>query len=770
MLSDEVCRKLLALGNSREPILISHLEESSIPGVQAFLGVPIVLEDGVLYGTLGAVDSQPYPFQDRDVAIMESLARLLAKSVLQDRAFTHHQTLSNQIDIMCDHMTDIISVMDREGILEYASPSHVTVLGFAADEFIGKSVFEFVHPNELSSIKSEFYDLLVTKHTRMLEMRFRTKTGWIDMEVTGSPILDKTGQITHVIAIGRDISERKLSKQLLEESEQRYRSLFDHHPDAIFSLDLEGRLVTLNESCGTVTGMTREELEYLPFLEVVASEHRELAWQKFLEAKSGLTTGAYELSILNVRGEKVDVQASKLPIFVNGEVVGVYGTIKNVTAFNQMQTELKRMAYYDDLTGLPNRRFMVQEIGKSIERAGQNGTLTALLYLDIDRFKNINDSFGHAFGDRFLQAVAERLQQCCAESGLFVARVVGDEFTILLSNQSSYTSILDTVSYLLHCIGRQFLIEGKELFMTPSVGIAIYPLHALDADTLLKNADSAVHTAKITRHQVEIYRQSDRDPAELYSLEKDLRVAVANREFVLYYQPKVDIQQGSITSVEALIRWIHPQRGMVSPADFIPLAEDTGLIPQIGDIALEIACLQAKAWLEAGTPLRVAVNVSALQFHQGDYVEQVVDKLRQTGLPPELLELEITESVVMKDVERVKQTMQELHQLGISISIDDFGTGYSSLQYLNLFPIQSLKIDRSFVQSIDSQADRAPIVTTIIAMAQTLGMEVIAEGVETEEQVDFLFKHGCNLVQGFIYFRPMPADQVLEQIMNTQKS
>ncbi|KEO82741.1 putative bifunctional diguanylate cyclase/phosphodiesterase [Tumebacillus flagellatus] len=675
------------------------------------------------------------------------------------------KVLSYHLDQMSNYMTDIITVLTREAVIEYASPSYMNVLGVDASQAVGRSAFDFVHEADVELAEAMFQNVLDTQSTIRLETRFLSANGWIDAEVTGSPVLDESGNLTHVICIGRDISERKLAKQLLEESEQRYRSLFDHHPDAIFSLDLEGRLVSLNQACGTITGHSLEELLYRPFLELVSEADRELSAEKFRLAKLGLTTGTYETRLLNVRGEEVEVQALKLPIFVNGEVVGVYGMIKDVTAFNQMQNGLKRMAYHDDLTGLPNRRWMTQAIEDSIVRAQKNRTISALLYLDISRFKNINDSFGHAFGDRFLIKVAERLQEECSARGLVVSRLIGDEFTVLISDRKTFADIMDTLSYLLHALGQPFDIEGKEMFMTPHVGVALYPTHAHDAETLLKHAGAAVHKAKLSRQHIEIYSHSDRDPAELFSLESDLRIAVANKDFVLYYQPKVNIQNGSVDSVEALIRWMHPERGVVSPGDFIPLAEETGLIIKLGEIALELACQQAKAWQDEGHPLRVAVNVSAMQFHQEDFVEQVLDKLRQTGLPPKLLELEITESVVMGDVERVKDTMTHLSQLGISISIDDFGTGYSSLQYLNLFPIQTLKIDRSFVQSIESRTSQAPIVSTIIAMAQTLGLEVIAEGVETEEQVDFLWKHGCNLVQGFIYFRPMPAEQVISKII-----
>ncbi|SCW80886.1 diguanylate cyclase (GGDEF) domain-containing protein [Paenibacillus tianmuensis] len=428
--------------------------------------------------------------------------------------------------------------------------------------------------------------------------------------------------------------------------------------------------------------------------------------------------------------------------------------------------QLTYLAYHDMLTGLPNRQKFQQSVGKSIRAAKLSGRKLSVMFIDLDRFKNVNDTFGHAFGDLLLAEAAERLKSGL-QAGDCVSRQGGDEFTVLIEDASQPQDIEKAAQKIIHLLSQPFAIDGHELRVGCSIGIAMYPQDGEDPITLMKNADTAMYQAKeLGKNGYRFYKAEMNDTViQKLVMEEWLNKALEQDEFVLYYQPQVDIFTTRMNGMEALIRWNHPRLGFISPGEFIPLAEETGLIIPIGQWVLRTACKQNKAWQLAGfPPLKMAVNISPIQFHQHDFVQVVLDALQESGLEPRYLELEITESIAMYHVDQVIQKLQTLRELGVHISMDDFGTGYSSLGYLKKFPIDKLKIAQQFVRDITVDPDDAAIVRAIMAMALSLKLNVIAEGVETEEQLSFLLDIKCREIQGYIYSKPVPANEFTDLI------
>jgi diguanylate cyclase (GGDEF)-like protein len=457
----------------------------------------------------------------------------------------------------------------------------------------------------------------------------------------------------------------------------------------------------------------------------------------------------------------------------SGKVVRLAGTIQDISARKLAEKQIEYLALHDGLTGLPNPRFFRSEATKAISEAVRFETKLAALFLDLDRFKNINDSLGHGIGDHLLKEVAERITHCLrkgdavsrepqASKENVLARQGGDEFTVLLTTLRHAEDAARVAQRIQDALASPFRIEGHEIFTSASIGIAVFPDDGGDVETLLKNADTAMYTAKAEgRKNYKFFTEAMNKAASAkLSLESDLHNALRQNEFILHYQPQIDVASRKIVGVEALIRWQHPRRGLVPPLEFIPLAEERGLIIPIGEWVLRTACLQASAWHRAGlAKITVAVNMASPSFKQMDLMTVVADALEKSGLEAAYLELEVTESVMMHDIEAVLTTLKNLKGIGIHLSIDDFGTGYSSLSYLQRFPLDALKIDRSFVSNID-KTEGSAIALAIMALAKSLNLKVIAEGVETEHQVRILQEHGCEFMQGFLFSRPVPADEI----------
>jgi diguanylate cyclase (GGDEF)-like protein len=421
-----------------------------------------------------------------------------------------------------------------------------------------------------------------------------------------------------------------------------------------------------------------------------------------------------------------------------------------------MSMRVDHSAKHDHLTGLPNRLLLSDRISQAVAIAPRHAKSVVVLFLDLDGFKHINDSLGHAVGDKLLQSVAARLVDCVRISDT-VSRQGGDEFVVLLTEVERSDDATATAKRILQAVAEPHLIDEHDLRVTASIGVSVYPDDGLDAGTLMRNADTAMYQAKEDgRRSYRFFRPTmNARAAERQSLEASLRHALERQEFALYYQAKISLTTGEITGAEALLRWTHPDRGVINPSQFISIAEDSGLIVPIGRWVLRQACIQAKAWADAGLPpVSMSVNVSALEFRDSRFLDGVFDVLAESGMDPRTLELELTESVLMKHIESTASTLQTLREHGVRVTVDDFGTGYSSLSYLRRFPVDALKIDQSFIHQISATGEDTTIVAAIISMARSLKLRVVAEGVERLEELEFLQFHLCDEAQGFHFSRP----------------
>lgn len=558
---------------------------------------------------------------------------------------------------------------------------------------------------------------------------------------------------------------------MLKESEARLNDSNQHLrlAEKVFETTFEGIMVTdaqlaiksINPAFTKITGYELHEvLGKKPG--VLSSGRHDPEYYRKMQLELA-NKGCWQGEIWN-RRKNGEIYPEWLSISVvknkEGEVTNYVAIFSDITERKAAEDHVRHLAHHDGLTNLPNRMLLMERLSHALAHAHRHGQRVAVMFLDLDRFKNINDTLGHTVGDQLLKSVAERLTECVREDDT-VARLGGDEFVIILEEVCSIQDVAGVAQKLVHALEQPVMLERQEVFATTSIGISVYPDDGDNADTLIKHADTAMYRAKEGgRNNCQFYTADMNECAlERLTMENSLRHALERSEFLLYYQPQVDLRTLSITGMEALLRWQHPDFGLVAPARFIPIAEETGLIVPIGEWALRAACFQNKAWQDAGMPrLHVAVNLSARQFKQPNLVNVVRQVLADSGLEPRYLELEITESIAMEHAEETIARLNELKAMGVTISMDDFGTGHSALSYLKRFPIDTLKIDRSFVQDVLLDSQDSAIAAAITTMARSLKMKVVTEGVETLEQVGFLREHDRDEVQGYYFSHPLPAD------------
>ncbi|WP_146200995.1 putative bifunctional diguanylate cyclase/phosphodiesterase [Tumebacillus permanentifrigoris] len=675
------------------------------------------------------------------------------------------RTMKQQFEALINNSTVAFLVIDLTGHIVRVNDTFEHTFGWTQEEVLGHYLPFIPEQHRLlfeeSLLKQSFFGIA----SEELCLR-KDGTQFIASE-TVTPIRNEHGDVTSFACILRDITERKASELRLNVSEQRYKSLFENNPNAIYSVDQTGRFTELNPAVEAISGYKPEELLNRDHSELLLPEYVKISYANLQAAKSG-ERQEMEASFIHKNGHRVDLSVISLPIQVDGEMVGMYCIAQDITERKHAERMINRMAFTDCLTDLPNRRLFKQRLSESIKEAHAQDEQLAVLFIDLDRFKIINDSLGHAFGDHVLQAMAERLKSCITPQDT-LSRMGGDEFTLLLPKLNGIEHAITVSQRLLQIVREPLVVEGTEVHITTSIGIALYPDNGLDTDTLMKNADIAMYRIKERgKNNYQFFSDvMNEDAVQNLQLERELRKALERDEFILHYQPQVNVVTGQITGMEALIRWQHPVRGLLSPIHFIPLAEETGLIVPIGEWVLRKACQDGCRWSKLGRlPMRIAVNLSLIQFQEETLVQNIQSILDETGLEPRFLELEITESIAMHNVEQVVAKLEQLVKLGVQISIDDFGTGFSSLSYLKKFPIHKLKIDRSFITDITSDPDDASIVSAIIAMANSLKLNLIVEGVETEDQQFYLHRLGCFEMQGYLFSRPLPVsllDQLLEQ-------
>ena len=548
--------------------------------------------------------------------------------------------------------------------------------------------------------------------------------------------------------------------------------------DAVICTDIKGNVDYLNIAAEKTTGWLREEAygrsidEIFNIINGITRQPAINPTNCVLQTNKPRSLAA-DTVLIKRDGSEVAIEDSTSPIHNwDGQLTGVVIVFHDVSYTKSMAIKMAHLAQHDYLTNLPNRMLLNDRIAQAITLANRHHTHLALLFLDLDNFKHINDSLGHATGDKLLQSVAKRLKECVRDSDT-VSRQGGDEFVILLAENKNSEDAAVSAQKILEALRALHIIGKSELHVTTSIGISVYPADGLDADALLKSADTAMYYAKEkgrNNYQFFISEMNTR-AVERLIIENNLRLALEKHQFILYYQPKVNLNNGQITGVEALLRWHHEEWGEVVPDIFVSIAEDSGLIVPIGHWVLHQACKQAKIWQDAGLQtISIAVNISAQEFLQKDFVAGVRAVLTDTGLAAHFLELEITESVLMRDAECSKKILQQLKKMGIKLAVDDFGTGYSSLSYLQRFPIDVLKIDRSFVQNIESAKDDGIIVSAIISMGNSLKLKVVAEGVETPNQLAFLKARHCEEGQGYLFSHPLTAENFKALLLKNMSS
>ena len=543
------------------------------------------------------------------------------------------------------------------------------------------------------------------------------------------------------------------------ESQEKFQSLFLHNPDAICAIDLEGNILSANPALEEITGYKPEKTIGSKFINFIEKSDQKRV-ENYIQRVSTGKNEEYETTILNLNDSEVIVNIKSFPMIVDGEIIAIYSIIKDVTEKKRFEQKLREFAYYDDLTGLPNKNYVEDKIDKILEKDQK----AAILFLDLDRFKRINDSLGHSTGDEIIKRTAKRLNKIVY--GGIVARYSGDEFIIILEDIESREEAVNKVEEITNEFSTSFMVNKKSIYLSLSMGVSIYPDDGLDKSELIKYAYLSMHKAKEKieewYHFYDAGLINEKLGQEKLNMEGELRKAIKNGDFYLKYQPQIDLYNGEIAGFEALIRWDHSTLGQISPGDFIPLAEETGLIKEIGRWVLKNACKQVRIWREEGhKPVKMAINVSIHQLKDPNFIEEVEENIQENELDPEYIELEITENI-MRNLKELEVILDKLKEIGVKISIDDFGTGYSSLSVLQELPINTLKIDKAFIMNSTIDQKSATLVKTIINMAKNLELNIIAEGVEEREQVNLLRSNDCRTGQGFLFSRPLPVSDITD--------
>ncbi|BCX87837.1 hypothetical protein MIN45_P0204 [Methylomarinovum tepidoasis] len=663
-----------------------------------------------------------------------------------------------EVDWIFEHAPHGLALGSPEGRWLAANPAYCRMLGYEERELLQMDVYD-VTPEEDQAITRRFLDAVHRGEmdTAIYEKRYRHKQGHlIEVRVAVAAVRHPDGSVSHFVVQVVDLSTARERENKL----RLYGELFEHSNEAILITDRDNRIVAVNPAFTRITGYGAKEVLGRNPRFLSSGRHDRAFYQQMWRALK--TTGHWEGEIINRRKDGREYH-EWLSISVihdeQGQVQNFVAIFTDISSLKDAYAQVEFLAYHDPLTLLPNRVLLRDRLQQAIGEAHREGRQVALLYLDLDNFKHVNDSLGHGVGDRFLQEIARRLRNCLREDDT-VSRQGGDEFAIVLPHVRRLDHIVSVIEKIQTALAEPIALQGQQVRASFSIGVALYPDDGGDIDTLVKHADVAMYHAKEAGRDT--YRfftpaMNARVRARL-RLENRLRQALEQGEFELWYQPRVRLADGRICGAEALLRWRHPEDGWISPGDFIPLAEEIGLIVPIDQWVLEEVCRQNLEWQRRGLgEIPVAVNLSAMDFRRPDFRDRIVRVLADTGIDPRWLELELTESVLLQHTDEIMATLQWLRSLGVNFAIDDFGTGYSSLAYLKQLPVSMLKVDRSFVRDVPGDPNDEAIVKAVIELGQVFGLQVVAEGVETEAQLQFLCRLGCDSVQGFRFSRPQPA-------------
>ena len=673
-------------------------------------------------------------------------------------------------------VANAIVITDQKGTILWTNPAFGDLTGYTSEEARGRNPRLLRSGKQSKEYYANLWQTISAGKVWHGELTNRRKDGsFYTEEQTITPVCSDGGDITHFVAVKQDITERRRAAQELRDREDRLRLILESTAEAIYGIDLEGLCTFCNPACLRLLGYQRsDELLGKNMHDLIhhsRSNGTRLPAEEcriFRAYKTGQGTHVDDEVLWKAEGTSFPAEYWSYPQRKGEDVVGAVVAFIDITERKAAEEQIRSLAYYDALTGLPNRILLQDRLAQALARASRHQDKVALLFLDLDRFKVINDSLGHSIGDLLLKEVAERLKRQTREQDT-VSRLGGDEFVVVLSGEKQIADPAVTAERIRNAMTSEFLIQGHSLNVSCSLGISIFPDDGRDGEILIKHADAAMYCAKENgRNNFQFFTQNmNANIVQRLTLENSMRLALQRKEFFLMYQPQLDITTGEISGVEALIRWQHPKLGLVAPNEFIPIAENSGLIIPIGEWVLHTACDQARKWQEEGLPaVPVAVNVSAMQFRHQGFLEFFSRVLHGTGLPAQYVELELTESLILSNADVMLSRLKELKEMGVRLAIDDFGTGYSSFSYLRHFRVHKLKIDRSFVKDVCSDSDDAAITAAIISVAKSLNLRVIAEGVESEEQVAFLRAHHCDEIQGYYFSKPLLPNEFAQKVRN----
>lgn len=763
------------LGNGRFDIILLDLDLPDAGGLVVFERISRVAKNALLL-----ILSSPEDEETARQAVQNGADDYLCKNQVDTRWLS--RTLRYLIDRKTTRQALMLSearfraisdasplgiiVSDVDGECVYANAAYRKISGLSREQLLGSDWCLTIHPEDRQRVLLEWRAAVRGEAAFRSEARFLRGDGSIVWaRLNAAALLDGWHSRGHVQTV-EDISERKAAEDALFEEKERAQVTLNSIGDAVLTTNLPGNVTYLNQVAETMTGWSLENAVGQPLSEVfriINGTTREVAPNPAQRAiRENRTVGLAADSILLRRdGGEAAIEDSAAPIHDRkGRVAGAVIVFHDVSESRAMALKMAHLAQHDFLTGLPNRSLLTERLSRAIGLARRHGKRVGLMFVDLDYFKHINDSLGHAVGDLLLQRVAERLRTCVRDTDT-VCRQGGDEFVILLAEIEQAADAAPIAEKLLAAFAEPCMIAGHELHVSLSLGISIFPDDGQDAGDVMKNADTAMYHAKASgrkNYQFFTAEMNTRAVQRLF-IEGNLRRALRQGEFILYYQPKIDIASGRMIGCEALIRWQDPDHGLIHPKQFVSIAEESGLIVPIGAWVLGEACRQVRSWLDSGLPaVPVSVNISAVEFRHNGFLEEVALILKETGMPLDYLELELTESILMHDAKSSAAVLESLKAMGLRLAVDDFGTGYSSLSYLKRFPIDTLKIDRSFVDDVVSDIDDASIVGAMVGMGKALKLRVVAEGVETEAQLNFLRLLHCDEGQGFLLGHPLPAD------------
>jgi diguanylate cyclase (GGDEF)-like protein/PAS domain S-box-containing protein len=731
-----------------------------------------------------------YRFIRKDGTIIWILEMIVSINHSSERAslgsfmdITRHRAMEERIRqseekyrSMVEQMADSYYETDLAGSLTFVNDAECKNLGYSREELIGMNINRFIDEKYLIELPPVIDAVINTgMPIRSHELGIIRKDGTKSFHETSISLIRGSGENPIGLrGIARDVTERKIMEEKIRQSEERYRTIIEEMEEWYFESDHSGNILFCNDIFAKGMGYPREVLIGRNFRDFDKPENTDIIYKAFhqiyetgepiinvfheFNRSNGSSTAFVEFSIFPKRS-------------LDGKILGFRGVGHDITERKRAEERIHYLATHDTLTNLPNRLMFNQLLNHAIETARRHKRQLAVLFLDLDRFKIVNDTLGHEAGDQLLQKIATRLRKKLRAVDI-IARLGGDEFVILIEEISNPGQVTTVARTVLSTVMKPVTIMDQECRVTASIGISIYPKDGADEQSLMKNADIAMYFAKEEgKNNYQFYSKGIKTQSiERLSIETNLRQALKRKEFYLYYQAKIDFRTGTITGVEALLRWQNPSLGSVSPVQFIPVAEETGLIVPIGRWVLKTACAQNAAWQRQGLPpICMAVNLSLRQLTDEGLLDDIRTALKDADLAPNLLELEITESMMMHDPERMIRVLSGIKDIGVRLAIDDFGTGYSSLAQVKHFPIDTIKVDRSFIRNIPNNSEDKAITEAIITMGKTLSLTVVAEGVETQEQIEFLQKHACDEMQGYYFSKPVTPDQFTDLLRTGQK-